>query len=166
MGKYEVFKYMAVSRSFVSEVWRLRRETSACRREICRWTSSSPNMRITSLLAALVAASTLVDAKPLHQRLQRRSRGTPVKNNVPSVTTTCSYTENPNPAGILHCGVYGTLSSIDLLYNVQENSYGACRDNCINNSTCISFGYNYTSSNCAIYGRNLVSWSRADIILY
>lgn len=116
-------------------------------------------MHIASFLAALVAATTLVDAKPLHQRLVRRGRGTPVKNNGASVTTTCGYTEKPDPAHILHCGVYGTLNpaSIDLLYNVQENSYGACRDVCINDATCISFGYNSTSFNCAVYGKNLVS---------
>ena len=118
-------------------------------------------MHVASIVAALAAASCLVEANPVHQRM-RRGRVTSAQKDISqsSVTTTsCSYTEKANPAGILHCGVYGTLDPklIVLISNIKRNTYGDCRDACINDATCISFGYNATSSNCASYGKNLVS---------
>ena len=107
-------------------------------------------MHVSSILAALAAATTLVDANPLNFRLKPRA----------DVSTTCSYALPSKTASNLHCGVYGTLQKklINLLYTVGDKEFGNCRDTCINENACISFGYNATSSECSIYGKNLVSF--------
>ena len=125
-------------------------------------------MRVTGLAAALLVATTLVDANPLFGRLLARKEKSVTSSanrgavkDTPSVTTTCSYALPSNTAADLHCGVYGTLtpSLVNLLYTVQNSNYEACKDTCLADSNCISFGSNATSQACMIYGKNLVRFS-------
>jgi hypothetical protein len=106
-----------------------------------------------SILAALTVATTLVTAAP--PNLIGRAQNTQA-----SASTTCSYVLPSKTASNLHCGVYGTLQAklVNLLYTVQGKDFETCKNTCINDATCISFGYNATSSACPIYGRNLVSF--------
>jgi len=75
-----------------------------------------------------------------------------------SMASSCSYAIPSSHPAILHCGSYGTLNAtlINEISNFTAKSYQDCQNNCLYNTSCISFGYNYTSSFCHNYGLNLV----------